>query len=136
MGIVKTKQRSYKKIFGIIGQLIININSVKSFTQEEKEIGKYKKIRDIIKKNAIIELFTLIKFDILRNFIINLGRIVVLLLGVSLIFNNEITIGTLVFVITLSEKAYFSLYRLSRFYDRMEEAREAVVRFITLMVLI
>ena len=38
----------------------------------------------------------------------------------------------LVFVITLSEKSYFSLFRLSRFYDKME-GREAVQRFINLI---
>ncbi|MCK5415980.1 ABC transporter ATP-binding protein [Candidatus Parcubacteria bacterium] len=129
----KERHKNYEIASGIIGQSIININSVKSFVQEEKEIKKYKKIRDIIKKRNLTEFLTLIKFNIGRNFIIDLGRIVVLLLGIFLISNNKITIGTLVFVISLSERAYFSLYRLSRFYDKIEEAKEAVVRFILLL---
>ena len=74
----------------------------------------------------------MLKSGLVRNFVINLGRSVILLLGVYLVWQGQVTIGTLIFVITLSEKAYFSLYRLSRFYDRMEEGKEAVNRFVDL----
>jgi len=53
-------------------------------------------------------------------------------LGIYLVWQSQASIGTLVFVITLSEKAYFSLYRLSRFYDKVEEGATAVNRFIDL----
>jgi ABC-type multidrug transport system fused ATPase/permease subunit len=55
-----------------------------------------------------------------------------LALGVYLVWQGSVTIGTLVFVVTLSEKAYFSLYRLSRFYDKAEEGAVAVKRFINI----
>jgi len=71
----------------------------------------------------------LFKFDIKRSFVIDLGRFAVLILGVYLVSLGQISVGSLVFIVTLSEKAYFSLYRLSRFYDRVAEGREAVSRF-------
>jgi ABC-type bacteriocin/lantibiotic exporter with double-glycine peptidase domain len=37
--------------------------------------------------------------------------VVILLLGVYLAWQGSVTLGSLVFAVTLSEKAYFSLYR-------------------------
>lgn len=47
------------------------------------------------------------------------------ILGVYFVYHGEISVGTLIFAFTLSEKAYASIYRLSRFYDRMEEGRRS-----------
>jgi len=116
-----------------MGQSIININTVKSFVQEKKEVKDYKLIRDAIKENFFTEFSKLLNYSLIRNFIISLGRIAILLLGVYLVWQGNVSIGTLVFVITLSEKSYFSLYRLSRFYDKMEEGKEAVNRFTKLL---
>ncbi len=129
----KKRHKMYEEASGIVAQSVININSVKSFVQEESEIKKHHKVQERIKKMSLVELFKMIKVDVGRNTIVNIGRAVILLLGVFLITKNSITIGTLIFVITLSEKAYFSLYRLSRFYDKMEETKEAVARFIDLL---
>ena len=129
----KKRHKDYEVSFGKMGQSIININTVKSFVQEKKEVKDYKLIRDAIKKNFFKEFFKLLKYSLVRNFIIDLGRIVILLLGVYLVWQGNVSIGTLVFVITLSEKSYFSLYRLSRFYDKMEEGKEAVNRFANLL---
>ena len=129
----KKRHKDYEVSFGKMGQSIININTVKSFVQEEKEVKDYRLIRDAIKKNFFKEFFKLLKYSLARNFIIDLGRIVILFLGVYLVWQGDVSIGTLVFVITLSEKSYFSLYRLSRFYDKMEEGREAVNRFTKLL---
>ncbi|MBU4375199.1 ABC transporter ATP-binding protein/permease, partial [Patescibacteria group bacterium] len=129
----KKRHRDYEASFGKMGQSIININTVKSFVQEKKEVKDYKTIRDKIKKNFFTEFSKLLNYSLIRNFIISLGRIVILLLGVYLVWRGNASIGTLVFVITLSEKSYFSLYRLSRFYDKMEEGKEAVNRFTKLL---
>jgi ABC-type multidrug transport system fused ATPase/permease subunit len=53
-------------------------------------------------------------------------------LGVYFVYRGALSVGTLIFAFTLSEKAYISLYRLSRFYDRMEEGREGVNRLLKL----
>jgi ABC-type multidrug transport system fused ATPase/permease subunit len=60
--------------------------------------------------------------------IIDLGRISVLLLGIYFVWNNSISLGSLVFVITISDKALISLFRISRLYDRIMESSEAIER--------
>ena len=114
-------------------QSIININTVKSFVREKAEVAGFSKIREMIRTNETKEWNYVIKIGLGRNLIIDLGRSTTLLLGIYLIMHNQISVGTLVFVITLSEKSYFSLYRLSRFYDKIEEGKEAVRRFMALL---
>lgn len=72
------------------------------------------------------------KISLGRNLIADIGRGAVLLLGVYFVAQGVITVGSLIFAFTLSEKAYASLYRLTRFYDRMEEGREGVNRLLAL----
>jgi len=129
----KKRHRNYEIASGIMGQSIININTVKSFVQEKREIKEYQTVRKTIRIGELKEWYKLLNYGLGRNLVIDLGRVTILLLGVYLVWQKSITIGTLVFVITLSEKSYFSLWRLSRFYDRVEEGAEAVDRFINLL---
>lgn len=129
----KKRYEDYERASGKMAQSIININTVKSFVQEKREVRDYSRIRSMIRTNELKEWFSLLKFGLGRNLIIDLGRMTVLLFGVYLAWQGEVTLGTLVFVVTLSEKSYFSLWRLSRFYDRVEEGAEAVNRFSDLL---
>jgi len=127
----KQRYKDYEDASGKLGQSIININTVQSFVQEKRETSEYKRIQSMVRFNELKEWFSLLRTNISRNFIIDAGRVAILLLGIYLVFVGQVTIGTLVFIITLSEKAYFSLYRLSRFYDKIEEGAEAVERFMS-----
>lgn len=113
---------------GMMVQSIININTVKSFVQEKREIFDFSKISNSIKQCVLGEFYKILNVGILRNFVIDAGRISMLLFGVFLVWKGEITIGSLVFVVTISEKALLSLYRISRLYDRIMESSEAVTR--------
>lgn len=129
----KKRFLDYEIASGIMGQSIMNINTVKSFVQERREIAKFSALRKDIRDNEIKEWFHLLNFRMLRNLFVDFGRISILLLGVYLIYYGELGIGSLVFVVTLSEKSYLSLYRLSRFYDKAEEGAVAVRRFMDLI---
>jgi ABC-type multidrug transport system fused ATPase/permease subunit len=131
--ILKKIYRDYEKAQGKLTQSIININAVKSFVQERREYSEYKKIKKEIADQSDKQWGWLMKMGLLRNIIVDLGRATIILLGAWFVYQGNITIGTLVFAFTLSENAYFSLYRLSRFYDRLEEGREGVNRFIKLI---
>lgn len=109
-------------------QAIININTVKSFSQENRESVEFRKIKDETKRIALFEFFKLLKYNFLRSSVITSGRIFILLLGVYLVWTGEITIGSLVFIITISEKALISLFRISRLYDRIMDSSEAINR--------
>ncbi|MFZ5982624.1 MAG: ABC transporter ATP-binding protein, partial [Patescibacteria group bacterium] len=113
---------------GIMAQSIININTVKSFVQEEHEKGK---LAYWVKKTAklfIKEYDILLSANLRRNLVIDLGRLSLLLLSVFFVWQGDITIGSLVFIFTVSEKSLISLFRISRLYDRIMESGEAVNR--------
>lgn len=124
--------RDYEIASGKMAQSIININAVQSFVQEKNETANYDKIKTHIRNNEDKQWGWMMKINLSRNLIVDIGRGVVLLLGVYFVAKGMITVGSLIFAFTLSEKAYASLYRLSRFYDRMEEGREGVNRLLLL----
>jgi len=124
--------RDYEIASGKMGQAIININAVQSFVQEKRELSEFDKIKIHVRENEDKQWGWMMKVGLGRNTLANLGRFSVLFLGVYLVYQGSMTIGTLIFAFTLSEKAYSSLLRLSRFYDRMEEGREGVSRLLAL----
>ncbi len=124
--------KKWEESAGKMGQGIININTVKSFVQERRETKEYKDVRQYIRNEEGSVWSKILDFVFVRDAIVNAGRITTLLVGIWLVKENITTIGTLVFVITISEKAFFSMFRLSRFYDKIQDSVEAVDRFITL----
>jgi len=113
---------------GMMAQSIMNINSVKSFAQERREISALKRIVDKTRRHILSEYGTIIKFNLARNFVIDGGRSLILLAAIYLAWKGSITIGSLIFVYTISEKALLSLFRITRLYDRIMESSEAVER--------
>jgi ABC-type multidrug transport system fused ATPase/permease subunit len=123
----------YEKANGKMVQSILNINAVQSFVQEKKELSAYDKIRTHIRDNENKQWGWLMKIGLGRNLIVDVGRATVLFLGAYLVFQGNISVGSLIFAFSLSEAAYGSLYRLSRFYDRMEDGREGINRLLALL---
>ncbi len=117
---------------GMMAQSIININTVKSFVQEWREYGRFSRATENIRTSILGEYRKILKYNLLRNLIIDLGRGSVLMLGVYLVMRSQITLGSLVFVFTISEKGLISLFRVSRLYDRIMESSEAVERLYVL----
>jgi ABC-type multidrug transport system fused ATPase/permease subunit len=117
---------------GIMAQSIININTVKSFVQERREKKKFANMVEKVKNLILFEYGKYLKYNLWRNLVIDLGRISVLFFGVYLAWKGSMTIGSLVFVFTISEKALVSLYRISRIYDKILESGESVTRLFDL----
>jgi len=128
----KAIYKDYEVASGKMGQAIININAVQSFVQEERELREFDVVKTQVRENEDKQWGWMMKISLGRNLIVNVGRATVLFLGIYLVYKNLLSVGTLIFVFTLSEKAYSSLDRLSRFYDRMEEGREGVSRLLAL----
>ena len=118
----------YEKAAGKMAETIININTVKSFVQEEREVREFKKIKQDTRRIALLEFFKLLKFNYGRTAVITAGRVSIILFGVYLVWSGGLTIGSLVFIITISEKALISLFRISRLYDRIMDSSEAINR--------
>lgn len=113
---------------GIMTQSIININTVKSFVQEMREYRRFSRATERVKNSVLKEYLRIVKFNVFRNLVIDLGRGTLLLFGIYLAWRGSLTVGTLVFVFTISEKALISLFRISRLYDQIMESGEAVNR--------
>ena len=124
----KKRHDLYEKTAGLMSQSVININTVKSFTQEKRECTRFGKLREESRVNVLVEFGKVLSANIRRNFVIDSGRLFIMLFGVYLVWKGNITVGTLVFVFTISEKALISLYRISRLYDRIMASSEAVER--------
>ena len=124
----KKRHDLYEKTAGLMSQGVVNINTVKSFTQEKRECVRFGKLREESRVNVLIEFGHVLIQNLKRNFVIDAGRLFIMLFGVYLVWKGNITVGTLVFVFTISEKALISLYRISRLYDRIMESSEAVER--------
>jgi ABC-type multidrug transport system fused ATPase/permease subunit len=124
----KKRHDDYEMASGKMAQAIININTVKSFVQETREAREFGGITGKIKRNFIFESFKMLRYNLGRNLVIDLGRIAMVILGIYLVWKGGISVGTLVFVITISEKALLSLYRISRLYDRIMDSSEAIER--------
>lgn len=129
----KTRYRQNEEASGKMGQAIMNINAVQSFVQERREIRELDKLKTDIKNHEVAEWRRLLGFSLGKNVVVDFGRVVILGLGVYFLAQGEISVGSLVFVVTLSEKAYFSLYRITRFYDRVAEGIVGVHRFMNLI---
>ena len=123
---------NWEKESGKMTQSIININTVKSFTQEEREVREFSHLSNKVEKNTITMFNILFKYNLGRDFVINAGEVIIIFFGVYLVWNSLISVGSLVFVITISQKALYSLYRISRLYDRIMDSSEAIDRLYTL----
>lgn len=129
----KKRYKKYEEAAGLMTQSIININTVKSFVRENWEVSQATKIRNNIRKLGLFEWDKILRSGLLRLLISDLGKSSIILLGVFLVWNGQITTGTLIFIFMISNEAYNHLYRLSRFYDQAEEGMVAVERYMNLM---
>ena len=128
-----SRHKEYENASGILGQSIINIYTVQSFVAERKETKKYQKIRKNIFSISKHEFSLFLNLNLLRSLTIDLGRVAVILYSATLAWQGNISLGSLVFFITLSETAYHSMFRISRTYDRLIESSTAVKRITSLL---
>jgi ABC-type multidrug transport system fused ATPase/permease subunit len=123
----------YEVSASTLTQTIMNVGTVQSYAQEEAEVRRLTDIQHSIFTTELQEWRTVIRVNLLRDLIINLGRLAVLLVSTTFIMRHEISLGSLVLFLSLSEQAYFSLFRLSRIFDISAEGAEAITRLSTLV---
>ena len=124
----KDMSDGYEQSYGKITQSIVNINTVKSFSQERREIAEYEGIVDKL-KNDIHSMFNIVfKRNLVRNATVNFAEVVIVSFGIYLIYSGSVTIGGFVFIITISQKALLSMSRVTRLYDKILEGSIALNR--------
>ncbi len=116
-----------------VGETIINIATVQTCAEGEHERQKLERERDGIYERGMVEFRTHFNYDHLRNGIVSLGRNVVLGLTAWAATGGGLSIGTWVFIVTLTEKVFISCYRLGSIFDRVQEAAESVRRMVEVL---
>src|SRR5262249_40626704 len=100
---------------------------------ERKKIGD---LWDGINERSEREFRTHFRYDYGRNSIVNLGRAVVLGLCawpvMKSLAGDAMTLGTFVFIVSLTDKVFVRCYRLGAIFDRVQEASDSVARMATL----
>ncbi|MBI2021962.1 ABC transporter ATP-binding protein [Candidatus Daviesbacteria bacterium] len=124
---------AYEVSSGEVGDTMTNITVVKGFAQEQRENQAFSSIRDLIKQLLDEEFKKRMFRGFSRNILIEIFYIVILVVGLFEIKASALTIGGLVFLINLVERAYSNIYRLGRIYQRISDAKEPVDRLTELM---
>ncbi len=129
----KDVQHNYEKSAGLMGQSIININTVQSFAQERYEMKTHYRVLEKIFGLESKIWRKILNYNFLRNTILDLGRVATIGFAIFQVASGKISPGSLVLFLTLSERVYTSLHRLSRIYDRIMESIPAVNRLDSLL---
>lgn len=129
----ETRHEAYDVAAGEVGDTMTNITVVKGYAQEERENRSYGQIRERIYSIFHTEFRQRMLTGFGRNMMIEVFYILLLIVGLFEIKNGALTIGGLVFLINLIERAYSNIYRLGRIYQRISEAKDPVERLTNLM---
>ncbi len=124
---------AYEFSSGEIGDTITNISVVKAFAQESREDRSFQSIWSNIKDLSIREYKAHMIVGFGRSLTVEIFYIVLLVLGMVEIGNGALTVGSLVFLINMIERAYSNIYRIGRIYNRAADAAEPVERISNLL---
>ncbi|MFW6450123.1 MAG: ABC transporter ATP-binding protein [Nanoarchaeota archaeon] len=129
----KTYHEFFEEASGKLSEMVINVKTVKDFTWEDME----KHMFDYYMNNYYNRVQERINFEeyhsMLRDILMQLGRVVTLAFSVFLVYTGEITAGSLVLIVTLNEKASASVYRIGRTYNYVGDSISGVRRIVDLM---
>ena len=132
-GMRAKRHNYYEESSGEIGDTITNITVVKAFGQEQRESAAFGSIWDNIKSLSVKEFSLHMINGFLRSLSIELVYAVLLVVGIIEIQKGLITVGSLVFLISLTERAYSNIFQLGWIYERTIDASEPVSRVIDLL---
>lgn len=118
---------------GEIGDTITNITVVKAFAQEKREEVAFQSLWSMIKSISVAEFKKDMVLSFIRNLIIEVFYITLLIMGIVEIRYGALTVGSLVFLINLIERAYSNVYRLGKIYERAVDAAEPADRITNLL---
>lgn len=110
----------------ILGQAVMNVMTTQAFVQEHREIERVRMVRDRILDMAAVEFHAYDRSDFLRNALVSLGRVGVVYACALAAFDGSLSLGLLVFAVTLAERVFINCYRIGTIFDRAMEAVDSV----------
>lgn len=123
LGGFRRRMRSYRenKNSQIIN-IIESINVIKSFVREPVEAEKQWDIQYNMTENQLQIRKLSFLFDGLKNFIEQIGVVIIIILTAFLVLNGYMTIGAIMFHIMLFQNVTAPIRQLHRIYDDMNDA--------------
>lgn len=123
LGGFRRMMRSHRenKSNAIIG-LIDSITVIKSFVREKLESKRQDEIQVEITSNQMETRRLSFIFDGVKNFIEQIGVVIIIVLTAFLVLNGQMTIGAIMFHILLFNNVTAPIRQLHRIYDEMNDA--------------
>ena len=122
----KKYHQAFRDANWYMSQSVRNIRTVKDFVQEGTEQEKYGKGLDKFITLATERERIEGRDALRRDVVLNIARFVVIFYAVYMVYENQMTTGTLVLFYTLTEKVISSLFRLGRLYSYLGDAMQSV----------
>ncbi|OGM28137.1 hypothetical protein A2962_04625 [Candidatus Woesebacteria bacterium RIFCSPLOWO2_01_FULL_39_61] len=129
----KVRHDYYEEEWHASIESVQSIETLKTFTQEEKTLEDYSKIHNEIVNLGEKELKIGIYYNRQRIRILSLARRLILVIWVWQLYQGTLTIADLVFVNVLTERLFHSFWRFARIFDRASEASEGATRLANLL---
>lgn len=123
----------YEKSSGEIGDTISNITVVKAFAQESREKNSFQNLWELVLNISGSEYKTHILEGFYRSLMTEGFYILMVSIGIWQIYIGNLTVGTLVFLISILERTNSNIFRLGRIYERAVDASEPVERISALL---
>ena len=127
------QEDAYEHSSGRLVESIMHIGTVQAFAQEPRERKEYGSLREEIESIGRTEIAYVTKMNFWRASIVNLTRTLIMGLAAMKVAEGELSVGSVVFFLTLSEKVYGSLFSLSQIMDRMVKAVEPLQRLFAVL---
>lgn len=112
---------------------VMHIKTVQAFAQETREAAQYKNKRERIEHLGSLRWTFGTRMNFWRMLITNTARFLIMGLAGYKALNGDLSIGSVVLFLTLSEKVYISMFNLNQILDRMVEATDPIRRMFTIL---
>lgn len=119
----RRRMRNYRetKNNGIIG-LIESITVIKSFVREPLEAERHQKIQYEMTENQLATRKMSFIFESVKNFVEQIGVVVIIILTAYFVLNGSMTIGAIMFHVMLFNNVSAPIRQLHRIYDEVNDA--------------
>lgn len=116
-----------------IGDTISNITVVKAFAQERREKQAFQGLWNLVLNISGSEYKTHMISSFFRSVMVEIFYVLMIVVGIWQIQLGNLTVGSMVFLISLLERTNSNIFRLGRIYERAVDASEPVDRISNLL---
>ncbi|MDO8598903.1 MAG: ABC transporter ATP-binding protein [bacterium] len=124
----RERHERYEDAAAHLDESIWNVLTVQSFGREAAAGTRYRGIFDVITRLGRQQWMIGTRHNFAKSAVVNSGRIAVICTAAWEAWRGAVSVGDVVLLATLAEKAFISCFNLSRILERIADAREPVER--------